>query len=147
MQRLSYQTETVLSNHITRNRIVLSFKDSPRNPLGQRPLAVVWLLAGRVHRFNGRCSAAWPGLVWASILSSSSLSGLGLVKMVDFKCHCQKLRFSEHILLPLNRFLVGLNGAGVLYYFFRSKDGIACVATKYFTQWHLVSLNCMRDKS
>ena len=25
-----------------------------------------------------------------------------------------------------NRFLVGLNGAGVLYYFFRSKDGIAC---------------------
>ena len=38
MQRLSYPTETVLSNEITRDRIVLSFKDSPRKPLGQRPL-------------------------------------------------------------------------------------------------------------
>ena len=39
MQRLSYPTETtVLSNKITRNRIVLSFKDSPRKPLGRRPL-------------------------------------------------------------------------------------------------------------
>ena len=37
MQRLSYMTETVLSHKITRNRIVLSFKDSPRNPLGRRP--------------------------------------------------------------------------------------------------------------
>ena len=37
MQRLSYPTETVLSNEITRDRIVLSFKDSPRKPLGQRP--------------------------------------------------------------------------------------------------------------
>ena len=38
MQRLSYPTETVLSNKMTRNRIVLSFKDSPRKPLGRRPL-------------------------------------------------------------------------------------------------------------
>ena len=30
MQRLSYPTETVLSNKITMNRIVLSLKDSPR---------------------------------------------------------------------------------------------------------------------
>ena len=30
MQRLSYPTETVLSNKIIRNRIVLSVKDSPR---------------------------------------------------------------------------------------------------------------------
>ena len=37
MQRLSYPTETVLSNKIDRNRIVLSFKDSPRKPLGRRP--------------------------------------------------------------------------------------------------------------
>ena len=35
--RLSYRSETVLSNKITRNRIVLSFKDSPRKPLGRRP--------------------------------------------------------------------------------------------------------------
>ena len=34
---LSYPTETVLSNKITRNRIVLSFKDSPRKPLRRRP--------------------------------------------------------------------------------------------------------------
>ena len=33
MQRLPYPTETVLSNKITRNRTVLSFKDSPRKPL------------------------------------------------------------------------------------------------------------------
>ena len=37
MQRLSYPTDTVLSNNITRNRIVLSFKDSPRKPLRRRP--------------------------------------------------------------------------------------------------------------
>ena len=37
MQRLSYPTETVLSNKITTNRLVLSFKDSPRTPLGRRP--------------------------------------------------------------------------------------------------------------
>ena len=56
-------------------------------------------------------------------------------------------KVSTDVMAISNRFLVGLNGAGVLYYFFRSKDGIACVATKYFTQWHLVSLNCIRDKS
>ena len=32
MQRLSYPTETVLSPEITKNRIALSFKDSPRKP-------------------------------------------------------------------------------------------------------------------
>ena len=37
MQRLSYPTETVLSNKITRNIIVLSFKDSPRQPLRRQP--------------------------------------------------------------------------------------------------------------
>ena len=39
MQRLSYPTETDLSNEIARNRIVLSFIDSPRKPLGRRPPA------------------------------------------------------------------------------------------------------------
>ena len=34
---LSYPTETVLSTKITRSRIVLSFKDSPRRPFGRRP--------------------------------------------------------------------------------------------------------------
>ena len=33
MQRLSYPTEAVLTIKITRNRIVLSFKDSPQKPL------------------------------------------------------------------------------------------------------------------
>ena len=37
MQRLSYPTETGLSNKITTNWIVLSFKDSPRKPLERRP--------------------------------------------------------------------------------------------------------------
>ena len=37
MQRLSYPTETDLSNKITRNRLVLSFIDSPRKQLGRRP--------------------------------------------------------------------------------------------------------------
>ena len=37
MERLSYPTETVLSNKITSNRTVLSFKDSPRKPLIRRP--------------------------------------------------------------------------------------------------------------
>ena len=38
MLRLSYPTETVLSNKITRNRIVLSFKDCPRKPLRRWPM-------------------------------------------------------------------------------------------------------------
>ena len=38
MQRLSYLTETTLSIKITKNRRVLSFKDSPRKPLRRRPL-------------------------------------------------------------------------------------------------------------
>ena len=37
MQRLSYPTETVSSNKITRNRIVISSKDSPTKPLGRQP--------------------------------------------------------------------------------------------------------------
>ena len=37
MQRLSYPAETVLYNKITRDRIVLSFKDGPRQPLRRRP--------------------------------------------------------------------------------------------------------------
>ena len=37
MQRLSYPTETVISNKIMINRIVISFKHSPRNVLGRRP--------------------------------------------------------------------------------------------------------------
>ena len=49
--------------------------------------------------------------------------------------------------ITTNQFLVGLNGAGVLYYFFCSKYDIVCGGPKYFTQWHLVSLNCMRDNS
>ena len=38
MQRPSYPTETVLLNKITRNRIVLSFKERPRKPLRRRPV-------------------------------------------------------------------------------------------------------------
>ena len=36
MQRLSFPTVTILSNKITRNEKVLSFKDSLRKPLGRR---------------------------------------------------------------------------------------------------------------
>ena len=37
MQRLSYPTETVLSNKIIRNELVPSFKDSHRKPLVRGP--------------------------------------------------------------------------------------------------------------
>ena len=37
MEILSYPTETVLSNKINRNRIVLSFKDNALKPLKRRP--------------------------------------------------------------------------------------------------------------
>ena len=38
MPRMSYTTtETVLSNKITRNRIVLPFNNNPKNSLGRRP--------------------------------------------------------------------------------------------------------------
>ena len=37
MQRMSYPTETVLSNKNTWNRVIQSFKDTPRKPLVVRP--------------------------------------------------------------------------------------------------------------
>ena len=37
LQSLSYPTETVLSNKMTRDRIVLSSKDSPKKPQRRRP--------------------------------------------------------------------------------------------------------------
>ena len=36
MQRLCHPTETVLTNKMTKNKIVLSFKDSPRKPVLDR---------------------------------------------------------------------------------------------------------------
>ena len=50
MLRLSFPTETVLSNTITRNRIVPSFKDSPRKPLGRRTITQTSNLVH--HRFK-----------------------------------------------------------------------------------------------
>ena len=50
MKRLSYPTETVLSNKITRNKFVLSFKDSPRKSLGRRPILPFEYLRGLWRR-------------------------------------------------------------------------------------------------
>ena len=53
MQRLSYPTEAVLSKKITRNRLVLSFKDCPRKPLGRRPIVTcVCQFSARRHIRN-----------------------------------------------------------------------------------------------
>ena len=41
--KTSYLTETVLSNNIIRNRIDLSFKDSPEKPIGLRPLVIDYM--------------------------------------------------------------------------------------------------------
>ena len=56
MQRLPYPTETVLSNKITRNRIFLSFKDSPRKPLRRRPsvLPRQWRKGDKMYRARER---------------------------------------------------------------------------------------------
>ena len=45
---LSYPLETALSNKITRNTIVLSFKDSPRKPLRRRPTECLLLGIGKL---------------------------------------------------------------------------------------------------
>ena len=50
MQRLSYPTETVLPNKVTRNRIVQSFKDSPRKSLRRRPIIIMLLSSPRLAR-------------------------------------------------------------------------------------------------
>ena len=42
MQILSSPIETVLSNKITINKIVRSFKDSPKKPLRRRPRVAWW---------------------------------------------------------------------------------------------------------
>ena len=59
MHRLSYATETVLSNEITRNRIVLSFKDSPRHGR-QRPMNSGVLMGG--HLLYLKCPLKPPHL-------------------------------------------------------------------------------------
>ena len=46
MQRLSYPTDTVLSHNITRYRIVLSFKYSPRKPIRWRPKEQIRIPSG-----------------------------------------------------------------------------------------------------
>ena len=58
MQRLSYPSEPVLSIKITRNIIVLSFKDSPRKPLGRRPQHRGMHAAGNKARVRVRPSVA-----------------------------------------------------------------------------------------
>ena len=55
MQRLSYPTETVISNKITRNRIVLSFKVCSIKPLWRPPL---WRKKLPVINFSLRCPPA-----------------------------------------------------------------------------------------
>ena len=52
MQRLSYPSETVLTNKITGNRIVLSFKDSLQKPL--RPRVCASLLICSKNHFGNR---------------------------------------------------------------------------------------------
>ena len=85
MQRLSYRTQTVSSNKIIRNRIVLSFKDSPKKPLGRRPIPVIpvaetpiimsWVTLAALIPYNGSFEAVSrypasalslvsPGIVW-----------------------------------------------------------------------------------
>ena len=54
MQRLSYLTETVLSNKISSNRLVLSFKDSPRKPLRRRPCVALPPFPLSLNGFLGR---------------------------------------------------------------------------------------------
>ena len=61
MQRLSFPTKTVLSYKITRSRIVLSFKDSPRKSLEQQALANVGSVSVKskcvAKLFKVECSA------------------------------------------------------------------------------------------
>ena len=58
MQRLSYPTETVLSNKMARNRIVPSFKDTPRKPLDGR-LSLYFEASERALLTNGFFDGIW----------------------------------------------------------------------------------------
>ena len=76
MQRLSYPTETVLSNKNTRNRIVLSFKNSPWKALGYPAScpSISWLKEEKdpkIHytKISSRTAspaARWDRPPWAS---------------------------------------------------------------------------------
>ena len=70
MQRLSYPTETVLFNKITRNIMFLSFKDSPRKPLGRRPTDKSGLV------FQSRSTPSYFPPVWFGLTSSSRTTKL-----------------------------------------------------------------------
>ena len=61
MQRLSYPAETVLYIKITKNRIVLPFKDSPGKTLGRRPsvfIEVSYQLQGWAKEWALGCGPA-----------------------------------------------------------------------------------------
>ena len=61
MERLSHPTETVLSNKIIREIIVLSFKDSPRKPLGRRPIDDDKCSGVLMRRVSGNLSCGVEG--------------------------------------------------------------------------------------
>ena len=69
MLRLSYSAETVLSNKISRNKIVPSFKDSPRKPLRRRPRE------GPIKRFEQRGSSWAISDFWNYFTTSLISSG------------------------------------------------------------------------
>ena len=77
---------------------------------------------------NRRCYVYITATFSQSILSL--ISGLYAVANPDSDSLQFKIQITDMEVTLLNRFLVGLNGAGVLYYFFCSKDGIACGGTK-----------------
>ena len=62
MLRLSYPSETVLCSKFSRNRIVLSFRESPRKTLGQRPEGQTYVGANVYRSSASQCGAFVPTL-------------------------------------------------------------------------------------
>ena len=111
MLRLSYPTETVSSNKITRNRMVLSFKDSPRKPLRRQPMAayskhvsLLYCCCCCISNFNDDDDGAQFFSSWQSGDGSS-----GLVRLVPSERAAITLRSKEkekqflQTLFPMHR--------------------------------------------
>ena len=102
---LSYPTETVLSNtKITRNRIVPSFKDSPRKPLGRRPyqrlpLPLMMMMEEKSIRQRWKKIPGPPGPKFSTQGSTSTVIGARMShwKWRETKQHPSRARSGHQI--------------------------------------------------
>ena len=119
MQRQSYPIETVLSNKITRNIIVVSFKEIPRKPLGRRPhdpRLTNPVLSARLRKEALGSASRLKGTTGENSVKDSCVSrssSLGMMMMVDDRLESDNL---SHLLQTQVRYSESFSTECVSYF-------------------------------